>query len=217
MIIRSCGENIELYCLTENPSGLDSRINPIPLLDNSLTGWWQKLTLFQPDVHGLSGDFLYVDLDVVIVADLAPLFNVAPGKFVIGQDLQTGEFNSSVFRIRIGQHPEVWSSFQQDRANIIASMHGDQDWISRSLQGAELWPDGWVVSFKKQCSARVSRSWGVLGRTLRKSGLMQPKGEAIIPDGARVVQFHGKPDPEDVMNGPYGLYRAAPWIKRYWY
>jgi len=51
---------------------------------------------------------------------------------------------------------------------------------------------------------------------LRRLGWMKVEGEAVLPEGARVVQFHGKPDPEDVMDGSYDIYKAAPWIKKYW-
>ena len=88
---------------------------------------------------------------------------------------------------------------------------------TEKVKNAELWPEQWVVSFKKQCHARIEHSYGRIGVLLRKLGLMKVKGDAVIPDGARVVQFHGKPDPEDVMDGPYDIYRQALWIKDYWY
>jgi hypothetical protein len=55
-----------------------------------------------------------------------------------------------------------------------------------------------------------------LGRWLRKKGYFRPKKQAVLPEGTSIVLFHGKPDPEDVMDGPYDKYRYTPWIKEYW-
>jgi hypothetical protein len=63
-----------------------------------MKGWRYKLQLFQQGFCGLSGQTLFLDLDVVIVDNLDPLFDYVPQSFSIIQDLQAGEqFNSSVF------------------------------------------------------------------------------------------------------------------------
>jgi hypothetical protein len=36
------------------------------------------------------------------------------------------------------------------------------------------------------------------------------------PEGAAIVVFHGKPDPEDVMDAPYGPWKRAPFVKEHW-
>lgn len=216
MVVNNTSYEIDFICVTENPEGLDERITIYPLPDLGLKGWWYKLSLFSDDIHDLKGRFLYIDLDVVIVDSIDAFLDQERSSLIISGDLQTGEFNSSVFSLESNSLTHIWTEFLKDRDRIVSSMHGDQDWISQYSEGISTWSDSWVVSYKKQCNARVERSWGVIGKLLRKMGLMTVKGESSVPDGAKIVQFHGKPDPEDVINGPYGLYRSAPWIKYYW-
>ncbi|MCY0966364.1 hypothetical protein [Parathalassolituus penaei] len=216
MISRQTHGEFVLYCLTDNSEGLHPAIRPLPIVDNSLAGWWHKLSLFQSDFFGLQGDILFTDLDVVIVGGLDEFFSVAPGAFLITRDLATGAYNSSVFRFRIGSQAQIWESFQKQPDYVMKNFKGDQDWITETVTDAGLWPSSWVVSFKKQCNSRIPRSFGRIGVLLRQLGLMTVRGEAVIPDGARIVQFHGKPDPEDVIDGPYDIYRQAPWIREYW-
>ncbi len=216
MIARQMQADFVLYCLTDDGRDLHPDIQVLPIRENNLSGWWHKLSLFQDDFYGLSGDLLYTDLDVVIVDQLDGFFRYKPGEFLISKDLLTGAFNSSVFRFQAGSQAQIWNSFAEQPERVMQDYKGDQDWITQQVVNPQLWPDSWVVSFKKQCNSRIERSYGRLGLVLRRFGLMKVKGEAVIPDGARIVQFHGKPDPEDVMDGSYDIYRHAPWIKQCW-
>lgn len=205
-----------LFCITEDAADLHPEIEVLALSDSSLTGWWHKLSLFKEKLYSLTGTVLFLDLDVVITADLSPFFDYKPGQFVIIRDLGNGGYNSSVFRLEIGSKAYVWENFQASSQAIIEQLHGDQDWITKQINNAETWPVEWVVSYKKQCNARIRPSYGKIGKILRAKGWLLPKDVATLPEGARIVQFHGKPDPEDVIDKPYGLYKAAPWIKHYW-
>lgn len=208
----------EFYCITENTEGLHPNINVLDLvLEEGLKGWWYKLQLFKQDFYGLTGQAMFLDLDVVITKNMDPLFAVHPNDFVIIRDLQAGKvYNSSVFRLKLGTQTHVWNSFLEDKTNIISRMHGDQDWISESVKDAKIWPRDWVVSFKKECNSRNKNSWGALGRLLRSKGLCLPKGHASPPEDAKIVYFHGKPDPDDVVDGPFDMWKQAPWIREEW-
>ncbi len=208
----------EFYCLTENTDGIDANINILPLeIEEGLKGWWYKLQLFKEDFYGLKGQVMFMDLDVVIVQNMDKLFDFEPDKFAIINDLKPGLiYNSSVFRFELGSRTEVWQHFLDDKHSIMARMHGDQDWISEVIDDAVLWPKDWVVSFKKECDARNKRSFGRIGEKLRAKGFLQPKGEAKPPEDAMMVYFHGKPDPDDVVDQPYGMWKKAPWIKEHW-
>ncbi len=37
-----------------------------------------------------------------------------------------------------------------------------------------------------------------------------------LPAGVAIVIFHGKPDPEDVAQQPYGLWKRASFVARNW-
>ncbi|MCY4046443.1 MAG: hypothetical protein OXE99_15380 [Cellvibrionales bacterium] len=208
----------DFYCITENTKGLYSEVQVIPLpFEEGLTGWWYKLQLFKKGNYGIEGKILFMDLDTVIVNNIDALFQYPDDKFLIIKDLQKGKiYNSSVFCFESGYFAYVWDQFEQDKQAIMARLYGDQDWISEVVEGAELWPNDWVVSFKKQCNARAKRSFGVVGQWLRSMGFLLPKGEATYPESAKIVYFHGKPDPDDVFDRPYGMWKKASWIERSW-
>lgn len=208
----------QFHCLTENKQGIDESIDIIPLeVEEGVKGWWYKLQFFQEDVYGLKGRLLFLDLDVVIVNNIDELFLNKKNKFMIIKDLKEGLiYNSSVFLLELGSQTQVWEQFQADKQSIMARMHGDQDWISETVENANLWPEGSVVSFKKECNARNKHSFGRLGNVLRRLGFCLPKGYAVPPTTAKIVYFHGKPDPDDVANSHYDMWKQAPWINEHW-
>lgn len=208
----------EFYCITDDSNGLYPEVNVLDLeIEEGLKGWWYKLQLFKTDFYGLSGQAMFVDLDVVIINNIDPLFETNKNDFMIIRDLKPGLiYNSSVFKLELGSQPHVWEEFLADKESIIARMHGDQDWISEVVNDAKLWPKNWVVSFKKECNARNKNSYGALGRFLRSKEFFLPKGEAVPPKEAKIVYFHGKPDPHDVAETSYEMWRKAPWIKKEW-
>ena len=217
MVNRNLSAPFCFICFTDDTAGLLPGIETREFYDTRLTGWWLKLELFRRDLNGIQGTVLFLDLDVVIVDNIDCLFDYAPGQFCIIQDQRIKDaYNSSVFRFEAGEFPHVWESVCQDKSNIMTTYPGDQDWISKTVKDATLWPSSWIISFKKQCNAGADRTFGIVGKFLRRSGLFLPKGKSLLPKQALIVYFHGKPDPEDVMNGPYDMWKEAPWIRKFW-
>lgn len=216
MIKNNMSEPFTLHCITENSSGIDVDVNILPIQNDVLEGWWYKLMLFQSSFYDIQGEVVFLDLDVVITSDITDLFYYKPGKFVIAYDKATKGYNSSVFRIKIGDFAHVWDGFIANKSTIVNTYYGDQDWITKSISNVSLWPEKWVLSFKKDCDSRAKRSYGTFGRWLRKKGIYSVSGEVSRPKSAKVVLFHGKPEPEDVAYGPYDIYYHAPWISECW-
>lgn len=210
MVRRNLSLPHRFVCFTDDPSGIHPSVECLPLLDNELEGWWHKISFFRSDLHDLKGTLLFLDLDIVIVGSLNPFFEY-PGKFCIIEDwLSAGKplYNSSIFRLEIGSMTHVYNQFKkQDRASIQQKYPGDQEWISQHVSGVTLWPAAWCVSFKWQCA------------------LPHPEHPAI-PDGSRIIVFHGKPDPHEAMGRGYKIYgpslgsqmdgQPAPWIASFW-
>ncbi|WP_304617123.1 hypothetical protein [Paracoccus sp. (in: a-proteobacteria)] len=221
-------------CFTDDPTGLDDRITALPLPELGLPEGsrdtrWRKLALFRRDLGGpeaaLSGTALFLDLDLVIVEDLAPFFDL-PGDFLILRDddlfrpkplrrlnPSRDRFlhmvgNTSVFRFTVGAHPEVLETYLADPAAAAARYEHEQQMVSDILdrQGRlRYWPAGWCVSFKNDCVGRFLTSW-----------LRDP----ICPPGARIVLFAGSPKMGDVLAGRGGRwYRRIgniDWLRRAW-
>lgn len=190
-----CRRNLPAHgfvCFTERPVvGVECRELP-----SDLPTWWSKVGLFKPGV--MTGDTLYLDLDVVITGRLDgllelleqdrskvwalddfgyPLTNPRRG---IGADMQQqlggeGTVNSSVMLWHGDAGRRVWDEFTPAKMDEV---HGDQNWITQALwpHSLRLIPPGWAASYK----------YG---------------GKGVV----RV--FHGHPKPDQV---------SEPWVRECW-
>ena len=149
-------------------------------------GWWAKMQMFRPDIEG---DFLYMDLDTVIVDSLSDILAVDELTLLRdfyrdGVRLKKG-LQSSLMYIPESYRANVWKVFAP-RANEIIKTHpgGDQQFLEK-VWGVDVptWQEvlpRQVVSYKVHCAVNV------LGRGPVFSN---------IPLGARVICHHGKPRP----------------------
>lgn len=174
----------EFECLTDmDVPGVCCR----PLRRN-WPGWWAKMELFDP---ALPGDFLYMDLDTVVVGPLDDFDQLS--KMTIlrdfyrdGKKFKEG-LQSSLMFLPESARQGPWDDFMANPA-LSMRLHaggGDQRLLEpHYIHTADRWQDvlpGQVASWKVQCKAGV-------------------------PPDARVVVFHGQPRPWQV--GPFlHLYR----------
>jgi len=241
------GEPFDFVCFTEDHEGLNKGIDarPLPLFEgvpaHLANKPWRKLTLWRDDLGAdlIGRNALVLDLDVVITGDLRPFFAVSPTcPFMVWRNPtkpNSGVGNTSVFRLKVGSHPEicarfianpehVWQHEFRIEQELIAARLGDgtaartvglskaiaHDPFYQGLNVLEYWPEGWVASFKED----LLPSW--------PQRLWQ---SAPLPSATKVVAFHGKPDPDEAMVGvwpapwwkkPYKTLRPVPWIAQYW-
>jgi hypothetical protein len=119
-------------CFTDNPVGLDAHIETLPIPQCNLpnrpeTEAWRKLSLFQSDI-GISGDTLFLDLDLVITGSLDAFFDY-PGTFCIIHNWTHPERrvgNSSLFRFVAGAHTDVFEQFTADPDGIARKHRNEQ-------------------------------------------------------------------------------------------
>lgn len=168
-------------CVTQDRAGLDQNIEiiaPDPALPDDKR--YRKLMLFRRDAAAIFGDrMLYVDLDVTVVGDLAPLVKRSQD-FVIWRDplyeRDAYIYNSSLILLDAGCRPQVYEKFNaatSPAATRLAGLAGsDQAWISYLFgPGEAVW----------------TQADGVLGW---KTDLL--KG-ATWPENARLIVNHGRP------------------------
>jgi len=192
-------------CVTDDPAGLDSGIETIPLWEQYATllnPWghprnpscYRRLRSFHPEIGTLFGArFVSLDLDTVLTADITPLVD-RPEDFVIWGDTQRWTlYNASMYLLTAGARPQVWEQFDPVRSPQVAKaakQYGsDQGWISVCLgPGEATWrqADG-VYSWRND---------------LRE--------QARLPANARAVMFHGHVDPWSPICA------RVPWIRE-WY
>ncbi|ACL71572.1 conserved hypothetical protein [Thioalkalivibrio sulfidiphilus HL-EbGr7] len=215
MVSRNTTLPFRFYCLTDNPSGLSEHITPLPHVDVGLKGFWNKLLLFRRDFHGLRGTALYLDLDLVIV-DNIDFLATHPGDFCICRNWSRRKmWNSSVMRFEFGAHPQIWEEFERNRESIMGRLNGDQEWIYECKPDATEWPSDKIISYKKSLNSKALPWLEKVG--LGKLGEIGARYMTVRPTpDASIVVFHGKPDPEDVMEKSYGYWKRAPFVKAHW-
>ena len=174
--VRRNGHEGSFYCLTDDTAGLDADIVALPV-SPLCQGWWHKIYLFSWD-HGIDARLLYLDIDMVITGSLENFLSY-DGAFATGSRFnKPNEINSTIMSIPGGYGRGIWTTFTRFRTRAMRSFRLDSEFIEavngpKTERWQEMFP-GQLVSYKKH----------VMGRPL--------------PKGARVVSFHGKPDPEDV-------------------
>ncbi len=214
MVKRNLTFAFQFHCMTEDAQDINPEINILPLETSDLTGWWYKLHIFKKDFYGLEGQLLFIDLDMVIIKNLDEFFTYTPEKFCIMPELNnSGRYGSCLMRLEIGKQTLVWDNFASNSAAITQRLHGDQDWIFQQLPNASLWPKTWIQSYKYHCDSKTKYNFHFLNKLIKPF----TAGQAKLPPQAKIIAFHGKPDPEDIVNNYYRRYKKASWLKDYWH
>lgn len=204
MIRRHYPHEHRFVCVTDKPRDLHG-VDTIQLWDDhadvrsplggSYPSCYRRLKLFAPDAGETFGPrVVCIDLDMVIVRDMTPLFD-RPEDFVIWgeSDFKAQAYNGSLWMLRTGTRPHVWTTFDPVKSPRDAMKSGsrgsDQGWMNHVLGPHEAkWgrADG-VYSYRKHVA--------VLG---------------ALPSDARIVAWHGQVDPWS--------YKAQqiPWVKEHY-
>lgn len=217
MVHRNLSIPHRFICFTEDSSGIHSSVEIRPLpelkLDEHLPErGWRKLTVFQDTLADVSGRALFLDLDVVILGSLDPFFQIE-GAFRIIKDWNlrhTFIGNSSVFRFEIGKYSDVLSYFIRHGEEVRAQHRNEQaylSWFMRERGVLDYWPEEWCISFKRHCL-----------RVFPLGYFMNPKRPS---SDAKIVVFHGKPNPDEVCSGWHSrsylrAVRPTAWVEEEW-
>ena len=216
MVRRNMTRPYRFVCFTDNGDGLNPgiEVRPLPKLELP-KHWpercWTKLTVFGEKLADLEGRALFLDLDVVILDSLEPFFEL-PGEFRIIDDWDfKGSVigNSSVFRFEIGKHADVLEHFLIHGEQVRATHRNEQAYLSHAIHAKgilEYWPESWCRSFKRHCV-----------RPFPLGYVLQP----IKPTDAKIVIFHGRPNPDTAINGYIGKcgfrsVRPTQWVADAW-
>lgn len=208
MVARHYARPHRFICVTDDAAGIDPAVEVQDIggmwADIPNPSWahgpscYRRLALFAPDAGDRFGArYVSLDLDAVILGDLAPLWDRAEPIVLWSDPLfaPKGMYNASMMLIAAGAAPEVFTRFDPQRSPDAAKRAGalgsDQGWISHCLgPGRPAWStaDG-VYSFSVHLMGRAGRP----------------------PAGARIVFFHGPRDPwsRDVQ-------RRWPWVRESW-
>lgn len=206
MVQRNYKKPHRFVCITDDASGLAGEgVETIPLWSDYAEipsphgggnpSCYRRLKLFDPAIKGMLGErFIALDLDTVIVGDVAPIFDRTEPFVMWGETDPRSWYNGSMMLMTAGSRAKVWTDFNPNtspRQALKAGRFGsDQGWISHVLGKGEA-------------------TWG------RKDGVysyrvhLAPVGNDL-PDDARIVFFHGKHDPWAHSC------QQIPWVKAHW-
>jgi len=181
------GVNWRFVCITDNASGLTNGIEVISL-PMGVKGWWGKLYLFKSGLFPKDQRVIFLDLDTLITGDLSEIIKY-DGEMAILRDFYFPERGApAVIAFRSGFGHQIWDEWEAEGRPERGL--GDLEWIENLDQGRftrnidrlqDRFP-GAFVSYKADC----------------KNGL---------PEGTKVVCFHGKPRPHEVLDT---------WVGDYW-
>ncbi len=216
-VMRNVARPTRFIAFTDDPRRLDAgveprEIPPIRLPQSGLGGSpWRKLALWSPDI-GLEGDLLFLDLDVVVVGGLDPLFDFEPGKLAIIRDWSARDTgNSSVMRLPARGAPHLVARFEADPLGKRRLYSNEQVYLCREAGlPIAFWPAEWTPGFKATMLPRFPFN---LYRNV------------MLPAAARVVVFTGHPRPHEAMRGEwpargwkkiYKRVRPVGWLDAHW-
>lgn len=202
-LYRMCSRHLSppfrVVCFTDDPVGIEPEIQTLPLPElgceppYGTPGKWKKIGLWNASLHGLKGTALFVDLDSIIVGDLDPYFSYGnPDDVILERNWArplSGLGQTSVFRFRIGSHPEILARFREDPQAIGDRFRYEQHFVTDCL-GTQLrfWPSGWTRHFRLHC----------LGPDPLR--FIRP---AVLPRGSRIITFPGGPNPSEARQGKW--------------
>lgn len=221
--------SFRFVCMTDDKTGLAAGIETIPLPDFVMDrsdwqkGMWPKICAFAPGLFKDGTPVIMMDVDVLIVRDLTPLFDCVrrTQSLHIMQDVPDTlprlfprlwgkpiSSNSSVVGFIAGTQDHLFEEFKDKSLAELYPVRNDQDYIHKTALNLQHFPFEWLLSFKK------SLAWHFPINLLRS---------VPYPDGYIVI-FHGKPNPEDMTQRPlkrwgspekFGFFPVK-WIKEYW-
>lgn len=222
MVSRNLTLPHRFVCFTDDAAGIEAgphlEVQELPLIDfadfDNREPWtkahgWLKLTSFANPLADLKGTTLFLDLDVVIVDNIDSLFSPEGEFYVIKEwDKNDETGNTSVFRFQAGAHADLIELLKTTKKQALETYRNEQEFVTHTLhrQGKlQYWPSGWCASFKRHCLP----GWPA-----------QLFKTAIIPQGAKIIIFHGKPHPDAAAAGKSGKWyrhvKPVQWITDNW-
>ena len=196
MVRRNLAGPFRFVCFTDRADGMADGVEalPLPPMEAEVParpGQWGKSRLWAERLADLEGPFLFLDLDVVILGDLAPFFeHGASGDVILARNPNTpferlGQ--TSVYRAPVGALSPLRDMFLAAPLEVQARYRFEQRFVTREAPGGvSFWPRGWVVHYRHHCR-----------RTFPLNYALAPRP----PAGARIVIFAGGMNPPEAIAG----------------
>lgn len=168
MVRRFLQRPFRFVCFTDRPEAFSVETIRIPAhlpRCSRAIGYWNKLQLFNP-AHGLSGRVLFLDLDVLVVGDLAPIADYPADVALAADELALErpvrdrnavgltilrKFNASAMAFWPASASVLWTDWTPE---VTKRLQSDQDWYAERLPEAAAMPVSWFPRL-----SRVQPPW----------------------------------------------------------
>jgi|19_taG_2_1085344.scaffolds.fasta_scaffold00062_41 hypothetical protein len=149
---------------------------------DNIQSWYNKLQMFYMDKHWRFEQTFFFDLDTVIVGNLDEIFGYR-GNFCALRDFYRRDgLGSGLLSWKTGEHEYIWD-YYKGRKHRLGDQGIIEDATSKNVdRWQELYKDQ-IISYKVHC-------------------------KPTPPDNARIVCFHGKPNPHEV--------KGLKWVTNAW-
>ncbi|MFL2859381.1 MAG: hypothetical protein ACJ0BW_01425 [Pontiellaceae bacterium] len=222
MVLRNSTTDIRFVCLTDNTNDINKNIEtydcPTINLPSPQKNWgWRKLSLFNSSnkLFNLTGDWLFLDLDIVITANIDDFFTYKPElSFIVMKNWTQPKKeigNTSIYRFKIGSNTHLIDKINNNYELMFKKYSNSQTYISDNISTLNFWPNNWCRLFKVDCIPRWPMNYFCV-----------PK----IPLKCKIIAFPGSPNPHDAVNGIwpekrkwkriYKKIRPTKWISEFW-
>lgn len=186
MVARNLTVPHRFICFTDKPVPDVTCMRP----ESPFPGWWGKLMFFRPDLP-IEGPMLYIDLDMVIVANIDDLVTYPAEFATIAQwknlkkrysgKLIIQKYNTSVMLFNSpGCRPRMWAESDPE---LRERFRGDQDLLAYFYADEATFPPQWFEAYEN-----VSKQDGPAPKTK--------------------ITIHNVHDNHKVEN--------VPWVKKHW-
>lgn len=215
---RNVTGDLRFICFTDDRTNIIPQVecHDIPAITlpprDFVTGW-RKIAVWQAPLLDITGDVLFLDIDIVITGSLDELFDYCPNEYVVIENwtqMGQGIGNTSVFKFPVGKFSYVYDDLMKDTQKYLTQYRIEQQYISGKIPTQKFWKPEWVISFKHSCLPKFPMNL-----------FKVPE----LPTDAKIVAFHGKPDPIDALCGKwpavwykklYKQVKPTAWIGEHW-
>ena len=219
MVGKNLPEPFRFVCMTDDSTGIREEVEclpcpELPVEHRKKNFGWRKITLWAKQLPQMEGQWLFLDLDVVILDSIVDFFQWEPDTTFLVMKNSTEPKkkigNTSVFRFEVGSHPHLYEYLIRDPNRYMDLYRNSQTYVSKEIDGIHFWPDEWCRLFKVHCVPPLPSRWWKT---------------PLKPVGAKIVAFPGVPNPPEARDGLwpakwykrfYKTIKPTPWISEYW-
>jgi hypothetical protein len=209
MLNRHLHQPHRIVCITDQPKDLPPGVVPAPMKGVLPTDYKciRRLWLYSAEAAKLGERLFQIDLDVVITDTIDPIVN-RPEPFVIWKSDSNTEhkyaYNATLMLTTPGARREVWDRYVANPKGVFKAAD-DQGWWGKVNS------DQAIATFilQENPPAVWTQEDGIFAYRVF-AGKHGERG-ATLPEGARIVSFHGPRDPSIPE-----LQERSPWIRTHW-